>query len=170
MNLEAIQDFVIENKSLVVTTALGGAVVIGLTKFLGHLSFRKARSIWAKVGKDVVVLHQFPRGNGCINLSPFPVKLETFLRMNKIKYVVEDDYPMGLKGKSPWITINGVDVADSQLAIEYLANHFGIDMSSHLTTEQRSVARSMRSLIEDHLYFCVTVEKVMNLYKFKECF
>ncbi len=32
---------------------------------------------------------------------------------------------MSSKNKMPWITINGVDVADSQLAIEYLSEHLG---------------------------------------------
>ena len=36
------------------------------------------------------------------------------------------------------ITINGVDVADSQFCVEYLNNHFGIDMNKHLSKEEAS--------------------------------
>ena len=46
---------------------------------------------------------QFERPKHTINLSPFPAKLETFLRINKIKYVPEFKYAMSEKGKSPWL-------------------------------------------------------------------
>jgi hypothetical protein len=38
--------------------------------------------------KDMVVLHQYPRGLRAPNLSPFAVKLETWLRMADIPYQV----------------------------------------------------------------------------------
>ena len=31
--------------------------------------------------------------------------------------------PFGPKGKTPWITVDGQDVADSQLIIEYLGKY-----------------------------------------------
>lgn len=36
--------------------------------------------------KAVIILHQFPRTKKSINASPFPIKVETFLRMNKLEY------------------------------------------------------------------------------------
>lgn len=36
--------------------------------------------------KGVIVLHQFPRIKYAPSPSPFPMKLETFLRMNKLPY------------------------------------------------------------------------------------
>jgi hypothetical protein len=44
----------------------------------------------------------FPRAKDVLNMSPFPIKLETFLRANDIKYVEDFEYPMSAKGKSPW--------------------------------------------------------------------
>ncbi len=41
-----------------------------------------------------------------------------------LRYEVDFEEPMSTKGKCPWITVNGVDVADSQLAIEYLTKEF----------------------------------------------
>jgi hypothetical protein len=38
--------------------------------------------------KDVVILHQFPRGARAPSVSPFPIKLETWLRITGIKYQV----------------------------------------------------------------------------------
>lgn len=138
--------------------ALGTVVV--LFKGVSWWKLSRARGKWNKVGQDVVVLHQFPRGLKCLNLSPFPLKLETFLRMHKIKYVTETTFPMSSKGKSPWITLNGVDVADSQLALEHLATHFRIDTMVGLSPADRAMARSMRIMIEDHLYWWAVWFKV----------
>jgi hypothetical protein len=45
------------------------------------------------------------------------------------------------KGKTPWITFNGVEVADSQLAIEYLCRHLNINMNKHLNKEEVAISR-----------------------------
>ncbi len=41
------------------------------------------------------------------------------------RYVPDFEEYKSTKGKSPWITVNGIDVADSQLAIEYLIRTLG---------------------------------------------
>lgn len=127
------------------------------------------------VGENVVLLHQFDRGAFTPSLSPFVLKLETYLRMAKIPYQVnihdysfynyliprlilnfiQNDFenPMGPKGKTPWITLNGEDIADSQICIERLAQHFQIDLSSHLTAEERAIARSFQIMVDEHLYW-----------------
>lgn len=46
------------------------------------------RRRWNNAGKDVVVLHIPPRGFFCPSLSPFVVKLETYVRMAEIPHVV----------------------------------------------------------------------------------
>jgi hypothetical protein len=43
-------------------------------------------------GKSVIVLHQFPRAKKAPSPSPYPLKLETFLRMSKIPYTSGKDY------------------------------------------------------------------------------
>ena len=54
--------------------------------------------------------------------APFPLKLETWLRMADIPYefVVADDPNKGPKGKSPWIEHGSMRMGDSSLIIEYL--------------------------------------------------
>ncbi len=52
--------------------------------------------------------------------------------------------PMSKKGKTPWITLNSVDVADSQLSIEYITRELGIDIESNLTEEEKAVSRAFR--------------------------
>ena len=144
--------------------ALAVIVTSGTVVFLSRMKSSRIsareRKKWNSIGKDVVVLHQFMRGNTCINLSPFPIKVETFLRMNNIRYVTETKHFVSVKGKTPWITINGEDIADSQHIIEYLSKHFNIDMCAHLSDEERAVARSMRIMLEDHLYWWGVVLRV----------
>jgi hypothetical protein len=36
--------------------------------------------------KQVIILHQFSRTSKAPSPSPFPLKVETFLRMNKLEY------------------------------------------------------------------------------------
>jgi len=37
-----------------------------------------------------VLLHQYPRGDWAPSVSPFPIKLETYLRMANIPYKVSE--------------------------------------------------------------------------------
>ena len=70
----------------------------------------------------------FSRAPTCPSPSPFPLKLETFLRANNVKFVSDFEEFRGPKGKSPWITLNGIDTPDSQFSIERLEREMGIDM------------------------------------------
>lgn len=60
---------------------------------------------------------------------------------------------MGPKGKSPWITLNGVEVSDSQLCMEQLARRFHKDCSSHLSAGEQAIARAFQITAEEHLYW-----------------
>ena len=68
---------------------------------------------------------------------------------------------MGPKGKCPWLTDDdGTAIADSQFIIEHLTKKHKIEMLP-LSPENEAVARSMRSLIEDNLYFAVITENTV---------
>ena len=60
---------------------------------------------------------------------------------------------MSSKSKIPWMTYNGIDVADSQLCIKYLNKELGIDLNKHLTAEQRGAAQAFRRMLEEGLYW-----------------
>ena len=65
--------------------------------------------------------------------------------------------PMGPKGKTPWITLNGKKMGDSQLCLELLAETFHKDFSGHLSAEEKAVARAFQIMAEDHLYWVMLV-------------
>lgn len=119
------------------------------------------RAKWNNAGKDVVVLHMFQRARTCPNPSPYPIKIEMFLRMNNIEYITDFEQPMSSKGKSPWITINGKDVADSQIAINHLKEELKINPDKDLTPEQLAIARGLRAILEDHMYYIYVYHRMV---------
>lgn len=65
------------------------------------------------------------------------MKLETFLRLAEVPYRSDFQYYMSAKGKCPWITMNGEDVADSELAMRHVARVTGRDPDSSLSEKAR---------------------------------
>jgi glutathione S-transferase len=99
-------------------------------------------------------LHQFPPAWGR-NISPFALKLETWLRLAGIAYeVVEVRNPsQGPKGTVPFIEEGGQAIGDSGLIIEQLSRTRGIDLDAGLDPAALADALAFRRLLEDHLRF-----------------
>jgi len=108
--------------------------------------------------KDDIRVFAFSSGWGVPfnTAAPFPLKLETWLRMANIPYefVVADDPNKGPKGKSPWIEHGSVRMGDSSLIIEYLEHQFGIDLDAHLDEKQKAIALSVQRMLEEHYHQC----------------
>ena len=117
-------------------------------------------SLWRNMDRDVVLLHQFPRpASGLPNMSPFAVKLETFLRARKVSYACDFDVPMNLRGKCPWIHFNGRPYDDSQIIVETLCRSFHVDVDECLTPKEKAVARSLRVALEEHCYWGLALHR-----------
>ncbi|CAG5133704.1 unnamed protein product, partial [Candidula unifasciata] len=101
---------------------------------------------------------QVGRGSGSPSLSPFPLKLETYLRLAKIPYMNDHSGQMSSKGKTPWMMYNGQVVADSQFCIEFLKQNLHMDTDKHLTKQEQAVARALRELTEENLYWTMCYE------------
>lgn len=115
---------------------------------------RKKKRLQRSLKKPgVVILHQFPRGMTLPNISPFPLKLETYLRLAKIPY--ENDFGdfMSPKGKCPYITLNGEDISDSQLILEHLNKKFDINLNKELSETEIAIGHAFRIMAENHLYW-----------------
>jgi glutathione S-transferase len=99
-------------------------------------------------------LHQFPPVWGR-NVSPFTLKLETWLRLAGIPYeVVEVRNPKhGPKGKAPFIEDGGRKIGDSGLIIEHLSRSRGVDLDAGLDRAARADQLAFRRLLEEHFYF-----------------
>ena len=103
----------------------------------------------------MIKLYQFPPVFGR-NVSPFTLKLETWLKLAGLPYqVVAIRNPgQGPKGKLPFIEDDdGSFIADSSLIIEHLSRSRGIDLDAGLDARQRAEALALQRLVEEHLYF-----------------
>ena len=107
---------------------------------------------------DKIRLFAFGSGWGVpfATSAPFPLKLATWLRMAELpfEFVVANDSNKGPKGKSPWIEYGSLRMGDSSLIIEYLEEHFGIDLDAHLDAHQRALAVSVQRMLEEHFHQC----------------
>ncbi|RUS77882.1 hypothetical protein EGW08_014356 [Elysia chlorotica] len=96
------------------------------------------------------ILHKLAK-----SLTPFAVKLETYLRLANIPYQNDYNLKMSSKGKIPWISYNGEAVADSQLAMEFLNAKLGVDLNRGLTEAQKAQAHAFRIMVDEHMYWCL---------------
>ena len=130
------------------------------------------RAQWDNAPENKVILHQMGRARTRPNMSPFALKLETYLRVAGIDYELDFTQPMGAKGikpnvnnnalaalyyigKTPWITFNKQDYSDSQMCMELLGKALDKDLTSRVanTPEQRTAARALRIMMEEHLHW-----------------
>lgn len=130
--------------------------------YLQSLRFSSSTKLYKKDWKpDVVYLYQFHRSPVVPNISPFCLKLETWLRANKIKYEVCGTWTRRSKeGKLPFIEFNGEHIADSQLIIFRLQKYFKID--DGFTGEDRGVARAVDRMIEGSAFYALVYFKAVE--------
>ena len=101
----------------------------------------------------LVILHQYPRGRSVPSYSPACLKLETFLRMSGIPYENRFGIEMSKKGKLPFITYEGEEVADSNLVIPFLCEKFKLCLDDHLEKSDEGIGHAVCRMIEEHFYF-----------------
>ncbi|KHJ90324.1 hypothetical protein OESDEN_09833 [Oesophagostomum dentatum] len=101
--------------------------------------------------KDTVYLYQFPRSKYVPNVSPFCLKVETFLKANKIPYEV-CSLVMGRSqyGLLPFVELNGEHIADSQIIINRLSKHF--DVKALSSPKDEAIARAVDRMVDTHTF------------------
>jgi glutathione S-transferase len=113
-----------------------------------------------RVEPEPVTLVQFPLVWGR-NVSPFSLKLETWLKLASIPYDVRPSLALhrAPKGKLPYILDGGTPLADSSLIIQHLKRSRGIDPDAGLTAREQAEAVALQRLFEDHLYFAMVYSR-----------
>lgn len=92
---------------------------------------------------------------GLPSISPFGIKLLTWLRLAGIEHVVEieNNTTKGPKKKSPWIIEGDRRMGDSDLIIEHLSKKHGVDTEARLSAHDRAVGHALRRTFEAHFIF-----------------
>src|SRR5476649_250215 len=99
----------------------------------------------------MITVHQLPPAWGIPNMSPFCVKLETYLRMTGVGYQTAlPDIRKAPNGRVPYIEIDGNLMGDSTKIIARLKKDHGDPLDQNLSKEQRAVALAFQRMIEDH--------------------
>jgi glutathione S-transferase len=112
----------------------------------------------------MIYLYQFPRMFGVPNLSPFCMKLETWLRMSGLEYENRfvTDPRKGPVGKLPAIDVDGVKLPDSTLIIEYLSSRDDISLDDHFDPAQHAVAHAFQRMMEERLYWALVYNRWLD--------
>ncbi|KAL3846480.1 hypothetical protein ACJMK2_017467 [Sinanodonta woodiana] len=113
---------------------------------------------------DTVYLHVFPRSfaKSVVNISPFAIKLELWMRIHKIPFKVIDYNGMGSKGQSPFIFFNGKEIPDSNFIIEYLSEYFHVDPYPGLSITDKAVARAFLKMIEENTSWAIFIYRYVE--------
>merc|ERR1712242_621204 len=123
--------------------------------------------------EDTVYLFQFTRSPQIPSISPFCLKLESWLKLHGIKYQNVDHKckHRSKKGMLPFIELNGEEIADSNMIIETLSKKFDKEMPAELTQDQKNVQHAMVAMVENHLHWTIVywkskdVDNILKGYK-----
>ncbi len=108
----------------------------------------------------VITLFQPPPAWGTPSMSPFCIKVETYLRMVDLPYKVRGGDPRrNPKGKIPWIDDDGKLVPDSSDIVDHLKATHGDPLDRDLSELQRAQALLARRTLEEHLYWVLVYSR-----------
>lgn len=79
--------------------------------------------------------------------------------MANIKYQNEFAFEFSSKGKVPFITFNGEDIADSQFCIEFLSKKFNVNFASNFSAAENGIARAFLKMTEESLFWNVVLNR-----------
>ncbi|XP_053506081.1 failed axon connections homolog isoform X2 [Ictalurus punctatus] len=137
------------------TLYITGGALLAAAAYLLHelLVVRKEQELDSK---DTIILHQFSRPkNGVPSLSPFCLKMETYLRMVDLPYQNYFDGKLSPQGKMPWIEYNQEQVSGSEFIIDFLEEKLGVNLNSSLSPEERAMSRAITKMVEEHFYWTI---------------
>lgn len=102
-----------------------------------------------------LIVHTFGPAWNTIDLSPFSVKLQTWLRLARLPFTTRLSIPSRMpQGKLPVLDMDGQRLPDSTAIINALRERHGDPLGDwQRTPEQRALARAVQSMLETDLYF-----------------
>jgi len=112
-----------------------------------------------------IQLHQYPGIWGLPSLSPFCIKVEAFLRYNKLPYevVIEKRPSKGPKGKMPFIKDGEQTIPDSSDILSHLIIKHGLQLQMNNSAQ----ALAFKSMLEESFYFILLYSRWVDNDAFK---
>jgi len=123
--------------------------------------------------EDMVYVFQFTRSPQIPSISPFCLKLESWLKLHGVKYQNVDHKckHRSKKGMLPFVELNGEEIADSEHIIDALSKKFEKNMPAELSQDQKNVEHAMITMVENHLHWTIVhwktkdVDNILKGYK-----
>lgn len=112
----------------------------------------------------MLTLYTLPPAFGMRNVSPFCLKVEMALKHLQLDYeIVEVSNPAKApKGKLPYVDVDGLIIADSELILDYLDQTSQGALYGNLDSEQTAKGFAFVRLAEDHLYWLVVASRWLD--------
>lgn len=105
----------------------------------------------------MIKVYGFSPANGLPDLSPFVLKVATYLRMIGVPYeLLGGDARKAPKQKLPYIDDAGEILADSTFILQYLQKKYK-DLDVGLDPQSAALGEAFRALFEEKLYFAMLV-------------
>ncbi len=105
----------------------------------------------------MLYLHQYPGIWQLPSLSPFCIRVETYLRMRHLNYqtILETNPRRGPLGKMPVLRDDKIIIPDSALIIQYLEKKFSPGLDAELTGTERAMSHTIQRMLCEGLYFVI---------------
>jgi len=108
----------------------------------------------------MVTLSKYVPAWGLSDISPFCIKVETYLRMAKVPFrVVVADGRKAPKKKLPFVEDGGKVMCDSRDIIDHFEAKLENPLDGELSPRERAMATAFRGLIEEEMYFLTLVQR-----------
>lgn len=102
----------------------------------------------------VITLQTIPGSDQVESMSPFCMKVEVYLKLQKMPYEVHlGDPRRAPKKKLPVIEVEGTEIADSSAILAYLEEKAEAPLDRGLDAKGRARAHVLKRLFEESLYF-----------------
>ena len=108
-----------------------------------------------------------PPAGGLRQLSPYVVKVEMALRYLNAEYKSESVDPWKIRklspnGKVPWITVDNLEIGESDAIIEHLVKIYKSDLLGSLSADDQILGTALKRLTEKNLYWYMVWSKFMT--------
>jgi glutathione S-transferase len=112
----------------------------------------------------MIRLVTFPPAFGLPTITPFGLKIETYLHLAKIPFerVAETNPRKGPKGKLPFLIDDHRVIGDSEHIIEYLDEKFDYPIAVPADPGRRAVLHALRRMLEESFYWVLLWSRWMD--------